>query len=206
MRAFLTVLSLCLLGACAQRGPVKNAEALPPAHVDLAARGRELAKAGDYVRAEQYLAGALEAGGEVDAILPALLRVCVASERYEAALAYTERYEPEASDSSELELVLAALQLGLGQVENARRSLELVLKQKPEPQAHYLLGELYYHALQDYGAADEHYRAYLALAPTGRFAPHVRRLLLKSPDAPPDFGPKAPDAASASDVEGEVTP
>ena len=127
MRTFLTLLSLCLLAACAQRGPVKTAEALPPAHVDLAARGRELAKAGDYVRAEQYLAGALEAGGEVDAILPALLRVCVASERYEAALAYTERYEPEASDSPELELVLAALQLGLGQVENERRSLELGL-------------------------------------------------------------------------------
>jgi len=199
MRPLLQCISLCLLCACTrglpERGPRPDE---PTAHEELAARGRRFAELGDYVRAEQYLAGSLEAGGNVDTILPALLRSCVASERYEAALSYAERYEPEAGDSSELELVLAALQLGLGQLDKARRSLELVLKQRPDAQAHYLLGELYYHSLQDYGAADRHYREYLALAPKGHYAPHVRRLLLTSPAAPPDFG--------GAPVEGEVVP
>jgi tetratricopeptide (TPR) repeat protein len=174
------VILVLLLTACAHRGPVRDPQGRPPAHVDLAMQGMRLAEAGDHMRAEQYLAGALEAGGDVDAVLPSLLRVCVAGERYEAALAYAERYEPDARASAELHLVLAALQLSVGQVDAARRSLEIVLSQQNHAQAHYLLGDLYYHTLQDYAAADHHYREYLALVPTGRRSENARRLLLKS--------------------------
>jgi tetratricopeptide (TPR) repeat protein len=176
------ILLLSLFTACAHSNmPQRDPQARPPVHVDLTVQGKQLAEAGDYVRAEQYLGGALEAGADVDAVLPSLLRVCVASERYEAALAYAERYEPQARHSAELQLVLAALQISVGQVEAARRSLELVLAHNNDPQAHYLLGDMYYHTLQDYAAADKHYREYLALAPKGRHADNVRRLLLKSP-------------------------
>ena len=176
------LLVFVVLTGCARNLPQRDPHGRPAVHVDLTVQGKQLADAGDYVRAEQYLAGALEAGGEVDQVLPVLLRVCVASERYEAALAYAERYEPQARNSPELMLVIAALQLSVGQVEAARRSLEGVLAQADNAQAHYMLGDLYYHNLQDFGAADKHFRQYLALAPRGAHADHVQRLLLKSPN------------------------
>ena len=175
------ILVFVVLSGCARNLPQRDPNGRPPVHVDLTIQGKQLAESGDYVRAEQYLAGALESGAEVDAVLPALLRVCVASERYEAALAYAERYEPQARNTAELELVLAALQLSVGQVDAARRSLEAVLAQKDDPRAHYMLGDLYYHTLQDFAAADNHFRQYLALEPDGAHAANVRRLLLKAP-------------------------
>jgi tetratricopeptide (TPR) repeat protein len=181
MRNASLLLVFVVLTGCTRNLPQRDPAGRPAVHVDLTVQGKQLAEAGDYVRAEQYLAGALEAGGDVDAVLPVLLRVCVASERYEAALAYAERYEPLARNSAQLELVLAALQLSVGQVDAARRSLEAVLAQEENPQAHYMLGDLYYHTLQDFSAADNHFRQYLALAPDGPHAANVRRLLLKSP-------------------------
>jgi tetratricopeptide (TPR) repeat protein len=173
-------LSLLLLSACAH-GPHRDPNGRPPIHVDLAAQGKQFAEQGDLERAEQYLAGALRTGANVGEVLPILLRVCIASDRYEAALVYAERYEPQAGDSVELQLVLAALQSGIGQTENARRTLELVLAQQDDnAQAHYMLGELYYHSIQDYGSADRHYRRYLALSPRGTHAGEVKRLLLKA--------------------------
>jgi tetratricopeptide (TPR) repeat protein len=174
-------LFLVVLSACAHAGPQRDPNGRPPVHVDLAAQGRLFAEEGDLERAEQYLAGALRTGANVNEVLPLLLRVCIAADRYEAALVYAERYEPAAGDTVELQLVLGALQSGIGQVENARRTLELVLAQDGKnAQAHYMLGELYYHHVQDFGAADRHYRQYLALAPTGSHASEVKRLLLKS--------------------------
>jgi tetratricopeptide (TPR) repeat protein len=179
MKSFSMLVLLGVLSACSH-APTR--ETTPRAvYVDLMEQGKRLAAEGDYVRAEQYLAGALETGGDVDVVLPVLLKVCFASERFEAALAYAERFEPNARDSVELQLVLAALQMAVGQVDNARRTLELVLKLHDDARAHYLLGELFYNTLEDYGAADKHYRRYLALQPQGPHASNVRRLLLKAP-------------------------
>ncbi|HKU41282.1 MAG TPA: tetratricopeptide repeat protein [Polyangiales bacterium] len=177
----LSMLCLCLLVGCAHvaQKPERDRQPRPPVHVDLAARARQLLAAGDHVRAEQYYAAAIDAGGELDTLLPALLRVCVAAERYEAALAYTERYQPSTRDNPRLELVLAALQLGLGQVERARKTLEALLEDREDAQAHYLLAQLYYHSLSDFGSADRHYREYLALAPNGKHAAEARHSLLK---------------------------
>jgi tetratricopeptide (TPR) repeat protein len=196
------VLGLFLLSACAH-GPHRDPSGRPPVHVDLTAQGKQFAEQGDLERAEQYLAGALRTGANVNEVLPLLLRVCIAADRYEAALVYAERYEPQAGDSVELELVLAALQSGIGQTENARRTLELVLAQeKDNAQAHYMLGELYYHAIQDYGAADQHYREYLALAPAGPHAHEVKRLLLKAAT----LQKMTPVEPTATDAPGDTLP
>lgn len=190
MKRRIQAMCLALAAGCAHapagrpaQAPVRAEQAQEPPHVTLTERGRRLATAGEDVRAEQYLAGALEMGGSVDEILPLLLRVCVSAERYEAALSYAERYQPEPGANLQLDMVLAALQLGLGQVERARKSLGQVLEQQDVPQAHYMLGELYSNSLQDYGAADRHYREYLALAPDGPYAAKARRSLLKTTES-----------------------
>jgi tetratricopeptide (TPR) repeat protein len=190
MKRWISAMCLALAAAGCAHAPASTPahgamreESKRPLHVELKERGLSLAAAGEDVRAEQYFAGALESGGDVDEILPLLLRVCVASERYEAALAYAERYQPAPGENLELDMVLAALQLGLGQIERARKNLEQILSQKKLPQAHYMLGELYGNSLQDYGAADLHYREYLALAPDGAHAAQARRSLLKTTES-----------------------
>jgi hypothetical protein len=54
--------------------------------------GLSLARAGDLVRAEQYLAESLDRGADPRAVLPTLLRVCVSASRYRAAVTYAARY------------------------------------------------------------------------------------------------------------------
>lgn len=185
MRSLSIVALLCVGCAHAAATAPQPVRRQQPLHEDLAERGQELAQRGEDLRAEQYLAGALESGADVDVVLPRLLRVCVASERYEAALMYAERFQPAPGTNLQLDLVLAGLQLGLGQVERARKNLEQILDVKDEPQAHYMLGRLYAGSLQDFEAADRHYRKYLALAPDGAHATEARRSLLKTTvDAP----------------------
>lgn len=194
MRIVLLVLSLCV--GCAHAAVPEAVSAVTPGagqkpeqksrelvRAELVKQGQQLAAAGEDVRAEQYLVAALDLGADVKRVLPTLLRVCVAAERYEAALAYVERYEPPAEDDPQLTLVLAALEIGLGQVERARKNLEQLVMEEPSPQAHYMLGELYAQRLQDYGTADRHYREYLALAPNGPHAARARRSLLKTTSA-----------------------
>src|SRR5262245_27084117 len=55
-------------------------------------RGAAFAAVGDLTRAEQYLAAALDRGGDPDKVLPLLLRVCVEAEKYRVAADYARDY------------------------------------------------------------------------------------------------------------------
>ena len=48
--------------------------------------GLRLARTGDLLRAEQYVKGAMERGFPVERALPALLKICIAASRLNAAL------------------------------------------------------------------------------------------------------------------------
>lgn len=139
-------------------------------------RGRDAADHGDSVRAEQYLSLALERGYDPSRVLPVLLRVCLASSRLRAALDHAEPYLRDHPEAEALRYLVATIHAGLGQVEEARLSLEQLLRTNPNSaDAHYLLGIL--DADGDASSARVHFRTYLDVAPRGEHAPEVRSRL-----------------------------
>lgn len=149
-------------------------------------------RTGDSLRAEEYLASALEAGGSANAILPDLMRASIGGRRYQAAIRYFEDYRKELGrrERGELEMVAGVLYLGVEQPELARGAFEKSLEIQPQnAKARLLLGQLLHDDLQDYGASDQHFRAYLALEPEGEGAAIARAGLMKQTSEP--AAPKA---------------
>ncbi|MEM1414882.1 MAG: tetratricopeptide repeat protein, partial [Myxococcota bacterium] len=137
---------------------------------ELFARGEGSARAGDFLRAEQYYAAAYDRGYPGAQAVPALLRVCVAADRISAAVGYVEPYVEAHPEEWALRMVLATLYEALGNGDAALATLEGVVVDAPErPEPRYLLGVMY----SDVGARPEaiaSFERYLALAPTGDHA------------------------------------
>jgi len=143
---------------------------------DLAHRGRAAAAAGDSVRAEQYLSLAIERGASERELLPTLLSVCLSSSRLRAALNHARPYLEKNPDDDQLRYLVASIHLSLGQEDEARAGLELLLNRNPaNADAHYLLGVV--ESNGNVEAAREHFRYYVDVAPQGRHAPEVRSRL-----------------------------
>lgn len=140
----------------------------------LIARGRSAAVMGDYTRAEQYLTAARELGGDESVIMPLLLRVCIAGERYRVAIDYVRHYLLYNPDDVRLRSVLGSLEWAVGDHESALADLRGVLHRAPEEaDAHFVLGRV----LDDEGHRQEatnHYREYVRLKPGGPHAPAAR--------------------------------
>jgi hypothetical protein len=144
----LYVLLSALLGGCAA-GP--SPEPSTPvasrserhAAEDLLSKGREAAQRGDAVRAEQYLALAIEQGADRRRVMPVLLGACLSSSHLRAALNHAGPYLLEHPEDDALRYLVATIHLGLGQLVAARRELGLLLQRDDKnPDAHYLLGIL----------------------------------------------------------------
>lgn len=138
-----------------------------------------LERAGDYVRAEQYLNAALSAGAAEDRILPRQVRVCIADHRYRDAEQYLEEYLRRHPSKQGARFLLATVHLSLGHNELARRELTRVLRDDPnQADAHFALATLLQEQGLDYAKADAHFRAYLALEPEGSHSEEARGALL----------------------------
>ncbi|MBI5516450.1 MAG: hypothetical protein HY909_21885 [Deltaproteobacteria bacterium] len=175
-----------LLTACAsgRAPPARSPDGDPLAQVppaQLYATGVALARGGDLIRAEQYLALCLRRGLPDRRVLLTLLQVCVAASRYSAAVSYAEPYLEQHPDDWALRYLTATIQDGLGDRVGARRQLERVLElHEAHADAHYLLARLMT-AGDDRELPRSHLRRYLELNPDGPHADEVRAELLRSP-------------------------
>jgi predicted Zn-dependent protease len=151
---------------------------------------------GDYVRAEQYLAAALDRGYPEARVVPSLVGACVRGSRLSAALGYAEPYLERNPGDWPLRLLVATIRMGLGDVETAHRELLRVTADHPEqPGGYYMLAVLERDALADPAAAREHFHRYLELDPDGEHASEARGALEHPSDAS-GTGAAAPDAGS----------
>jgi tetratricopeptide (TPR) repeat protein len=142
--------------------------------------GRALAAQGDSLRAEQYLRAALTGGAPADEVVPLLISVCVASQRYRAAVADARSYLQLHPGASRLRFVLASLLAGLGDYPAAVDELTALVSREPSHVlGHYALGVLYRDRLRHAERADQEFRVYLALAPSGAHAEEARASLLQ---------------------------
>jgi len=141
----------------------------------LLARGKAYARLGDLVRAEQYLAAALDEGADVEATLPLLLRVCVASRKYRAAIDVAEPWLIKRPADQKLRFVVASLYSSIGETEQAKKLLEAIVDKTPDnAEVRFALGVLYRDEKNDPVNADRHFRAYLELAPQGPHAEEAK--------------------------------
>jgi tetratricopeptide (TPR) repeat protein len=142
--------------------------------------GRALAAQGDALRAEQYLRAALEGGASRREVLPLLISVCIASQRYRAAIADARLFLRDHPGASRLRFVLASLLAGIGDFPSAVDELTRLVSTEPQHElGHYALGVLYRDRLRHAERADQEFRAYLQLAPTGPHAEEARASLLQ---------------------------
>ncbi len=141
-------------------------------------QGREAARNGDTLRAEQYLSLALEGGFNQQKLLPLMLKVCLQSSRLRSALDHAEPYLLQHPEDRTLRYLVATIHLSLGQIEEARLNLEQLLRtDMKDADAHYLLGILELKTTP--GDAAEHLHTYLLLAPEGVRAAEVKSRLIE---------------------------
>jgi tetratricopeptide (TPR) repeat protein len=157
-------------------------------------RGNDAVVAGDSVRAEQYLSAALDKGYPRERVIPLLLRACVSSFRLRAALGYAEPELRRHPDDAGLRYLVAALLLGLGELDAARANLEELLQTNDEyAEAHYLVGTLDADRFGERVAAEGHFRRYLTLSPNGDHSAELRGRL-------EDFGASTPSSIGPRNV------
>lgn len=143
-------------------------------------RGKLFARVGDYTRASQYLTAALDAGAKPDDVLPILMRVYVVSGRYRTAIQLGEEELTKYPEKHALRFLVGTLYAAVGRLDMARDHLERVLAAKPKHAgAHYAMGVLLRDGENDPVGADQHFREYLKLEPTGAHAEEARGSLLK---------------------------
>jgi len=147
----------------------------------LVTRGKGFASVGDYTRAEQYLAAALTKGAPPSKVLPTLLNVCIAEQRYRVAIEYAEPELQKHPKDVHLRFVVASLYKTIGDLSHAERELTQVIEDKPDfAAAHFALAVLLRDDKSDRVAADPHFREYLRLEPGGPHADEAQGSLLKS--------------------------
>lgn len=170
------VLAGCSAAGGEARSPVRAEQG--PTAAFLMNEGRFAAARGDTVRAEQYIVLAIERGYDERRALPLLLSVCVKGSRLRAALNHAEPYLRDHPEDTALRYLVATIEVGLGDDDDARRELEALLRDTPEHgDARFLLGLL--ELEHDQTAATEHLREYLRREPSGRHAADVRVRLLE---------------------------
>lgn len=184
LRAALGCALLCVSSACATAtatsGGNEQQNIDPLTRVsgrELYERGEQLAHNGDPIRAEQYVSSAVQRGYPLRKALPLLLRLCVATSRLSAALQYATPYLRLHPDDYHLRYLVAAVQLGLGRAAEARRELELVVRQAPDfADAHYMLGVVLRDQGDAPGAARE-FAAHQRVNPNGLHGAEVAQWL-----------------------------
>lgn len=159
----------------------------------LVARGRAFAEVGDFTRAEQYLAGALERGADARVVMPILLKVCIAERRYRVAIDYAEPELKKHPDDFRLRFLVASLHVTVGDTKAARAELERVAHDKPDfAPVRFALGVLLRDEVGDLALADTHFREYLRIEPNGQHADEARGSLLREVRAVPKVGTTLP--------------
>lgn len=180
--AMVGVWCLLLSAGCSHAGPHPSSGLPEELRVisaeDLFTEGVAYALRGDTLRAEQYLNASKQRGHDPEAVVTWLVRVCVASSRYQTALVHAAAYLQENPSHWWLRFVAANIHDALGNVERARSELEMVVAAEPKQSLpHYRLGLLYRERLADHDLSKSHFQEYLRLEPEGPHAAEVRAAL-----------------------------
>jgi thioredoxin-like negative regulator of GroEL len=185
VRLAAALLAACLIAGCESTPGEKMAKDVRSVEEERAVdklvdRGLAFAQVGDFTRAEQYLAAALDSGADEARVLPQLLRVCIAAKRYRVAIDYASPILRKHPNDAHLRFVVASLRATIGDALGARADLEQVARALPEDATVRFAYAVHLRdQCGDRGKADEQFREYLRLAPGGEHAEEARASLLQ---------------------------
>ena len=159
----------------------QNANTAPLRNATLLVRQAEaFAANGDFSRAQQYFAAAIAAGGKSSAILPQLLKACIAAGDLRLATEYAENELARSPDDAHLRFLVGALEAQIGNRSVARKHLVQAAKElEKDPNVQFSVATFFRDDVQDRIEADPYFRTYLALAPLGEHAPEARGSLME---------------------------
>lgn len=184
-RSISFTLSLCVAssacgGAAAERREAQAAIRQESTAAELLKKAEASVSVGDTTRAEEYYVSALKAGADPHVIISKLLVVCVADQRFPAAIDYAEQYLYRRPNDMDIAFAAASLHAAVGEGPRARELLERVLRESPaSAEAHYALASVLRAEGEELDLADQHDLAYLKLTPRGPFAETARARLLR---------------------------
>ena len=132
-------------------------------------RAQAYAEMGDYTRATQYLRAALAGGGDAEQILPLLVELEIKDQSFRAAAQHLVEHLRSHPKDVRGRFVLGSLFTALGQPQDAERELLYVLAASPnDAEATFALAVVYRDFIGNYARADDYFRRYLDLQPSGR--------------------------------------
>jgi len=209
LRGVLVACSLASIAGCfhatLQKAPDLQDELTTLTAEDFFVLGVSHARAGDLLRAEQYLSVARQRNHDEAAVVYWLVRVCVAASRYQSAVGHAADYLRDHPANWSLRLVVASLYEALGDVSRAQEELERIVDAEPErPLPHYRLAMLYRSTDADVGRWSNHLEEYIRLSPNGPHAPEVRSALSEIAEA--SLGPEPLAHSVEHEARIEATP
>tara|TARA_R110002096_G_scaffold16898_1_gene57584 strand:- start:26678 stop:27256 length:579 start_codon:yes stop_codon:yes gene_type:complete len=184
LRNFSVLALLMLSTACVsqQQGPKGAPPSDPIASVDAAelrAQGLGFARRGDLVRAQQYLSASMAKGFDPRVIVPELVKVCIASSRLRAALAFAEPYLMEHPEDAGMQYVVGTIHMALGNLQEASTHLDGALRAGTlMPEALFSLALV----AEERGETDvvrTNLQRYLEGSPRGRYASRAKSMLAR---------------------------
>jgi len=175
---------LCASMGCAshQRRPVGPPPSDPISNVEaseLRAQGLGFARRGDLVRAQQYLSASMAKGFDEQVVVPELVKVCIASSRLRAALAFAEPYVARHPQDAGMQYVVGTIHMALGNLEEASMHLDGALRSRSLMQDALFSLALVAKARGQISMARENLEKYLARNPKGRYANRAKSMLAR---------------------------
>jgi tetratricopeptide (TPR) repeat protein len=169
----------------------------------LFARGQGFAAIGDWTRAEEYFAAALDAGGDSRKIVPQLLVACIRGQKYRVAIQYGSNYLRAHPEDTSTRFIVATLYIAVEEYDQAKENLDVVMQKEPQnAEAHFALGVAFRDGDNDPVRADKEFREYLRLSPKGKHAREASGGLLHELPAPALTTMPAPMAPATSSDGG----
>ena len=183
LRHLMVVWVMCLAVGCAG-SQLRAAEPAQPERQlstqQLVEIAHELERRGEGIRAEQYWNEALDRGADADKVLPHLLSVYVKGGQYRLAAQRAEEHLRKHPGSTRVRLLLASLYQAVEDHAQEVRQYRAVVQLEPaRASAHYALATALVEEGHDRAGADDHFRRYLELAPSGPYAERAQAALLK---------------------------
>ena len=180
--AFVVVTALVAVGCGSTlNSPTRNAATSPlkdPAL--LVEQGEAFAQNGDFTRAQQYYAAAISAGGKSKAILPQLLKACIAAGDLRLASEYAEAELARNPDDAHLRFLAGALAAQVGNRVVAHEHLVQAAKELvKDANVQFSVATFLRDDMKDRIEADPYFRDYLKLAPGGEHAAEARGSLME---------------------------